>query len=190
MDFETTLVNRYFKDPAQGYRAYLDIPSLVDMLILNEFTKEVDAYLFSHYFYKQKDSDGGLLVNGPPWDYNLAFGNNDYYEDVHLTYNWLYDQENRVYWWARVMEDSWFRNQLRCRWDELYQTVLSSEHLQSFIDSTLMVMGESVSRNFQRWRILGTYVWPNSFVGQTYSEEEWFLRILVDDRRDWINGRW
>ena len=190
VDFEMALVDRNFKDPAQGYRAYLDIPSLVDMLILNEFTKEVDAYLFSHYFYKQKDSDGGLLVNGPPWDYNLAFGNNDYYEDVHLTYNWLYDQDNRVYWWARVMEDSWFRNQLRCRWDELYQTVLSSEHLQSFIDSTLMVMGESVSRNFQRWPILGTYVWPNSFVGQTYSEEEWFLRNWVDDRLDWMNGRW
>ena len=98
-DFETALVDRNFKDPAQGYRAYMDIPSLVDMLILNEFTKEVDAYLFSHYFYKQKDSDGGLLVNGPPWDYNLALGNNDYYNDVHLTYNLLYNQDNIVYWW-------------------------------------------------------------------------------------------
>jgi len=188
--FESALVHKYFKDPAQGYRAYLDIPSLVDMMILNEFTKEVDAYLFSHYFYKQKDSDGGKLVNGPPWDYNLAFGNNNYYDDVHLTYNWLYDQNNRVYWWARVMEDSWFRNQLRCRWDELHQTVLSSEHLHGLVDSTLIVMGESVSRNFQRWPILGTYVWPNSFVGQTYSEEEWYLRNWMDDRLDWMDGRW
>ncbi|MBE9519307.1 MAG: CotH kinase family protein, partial [Bacteroidetes bacterium] len=118
------------------------------------------------------------------------FGNNDYYEDVHLTYNWLYTQDNRVYWWARVMEDSWFRNQLRCRWDELYQNVLSSEHMHTIIDSTLVVMGESVSRNFQRWPILGTYVWPNSFVGQTYSEEEWFLRNWIDDRLEWMDGRW
>jgi len=189
-DFETALVHSYFKDPVKGYRAYLDIPSLVDMMILNEFTKEVDAYLFSHYFYKQKDSDGGKIVNGPPWDYNLAFGNNDYYADVHLTYNWLYTQDNRVYWWNRVMEDSWFRNALRCRWDELYQSVLSSEHMHTMIDSTLEVMGESVSRNFQRWPILGTYVWPNSFVGQTYSEEEWFLRNWIDDRLEWMDGRW
>ena len=188
--FESALINRYFKDPAQGYRAYLDIPSFVDMMILNELTKEVDAYLFSHYFYKHKDSDGGKLVTAPPWDYNLAFGNNDYYNDVHLTFNWLYDQDNRVYWWAKVMEDSWFRNQLRCRWDELYATVLSSEHLHGIIDSTLQVMGESIPRNFERWPVLGVYIWPNSYVGQTYSDEEWFLRNWIDNRLDWMDGRW
>ncbi|MEA3461648.1 MAG: CotH kinase family protein, partial [Bacteroidota bacterium] len=189
-DFESALVHSNFKDPDLGYRAYLDIPSMVDMMILNEFTKEVDAYLFSHYFYKQKDSDGGKLVNGPPWDYNLAFGNNNYYPDVHLDYNWLYDQDNRVYWWARVMEDSWFRNALRCRWDTLYQTVLSSEHLHGIIDSTLLVMGESIPRNYRRWPVLGVYVWPNSYVGQTYSDEEWFLRNWIDDRLEWMDGRW
>lgn len=189
-EFESALVQSYFKDPDRGYRAYLDIPSMIDMMILNEFTKEVDSYLFSHYFYKQKDSDGGLLVNGPPWDYNLAFGNNDYYPDVHLDYNWLYDQDNRVYWWARVMEDSWFRNALRCRWDELHETVLSSEHLHGFIDSTTMVMGESIDRNFIRWPVLGVYIWPNSYVGASYDEEEWFLRNWIDDRLEWMNGRW
>jgi hypothetical protein len=189
-EFESALVHSDFKDPQRGYRAYLDVPSMVDMMILNEFSKEVDAYLFSHYFYKQKDSDGGKLVNGPPWDYNLAFGNNDYYADVHLTYNWLYDQDNRVYWWAKLMEDSWFRNQLRCRWDELYSTALSSESLQNFIDSTTTLMGESIDRNFRRWPVLGIYVWPNSFVGQTYSEEEQFLRNWVDDRIAWMDSRW
>lgn len=189
-DFESALVHSFFKEPDRGYRAYLDIPSMVDMMILNEFTKEVDAYLFSHYFFKQKDSDGGKLVNGPPWDYNLAFGNNDYYPDVHLTHNWLYDQDNRVYWWARVMEDSWFRNELRCRWDELHQSVLSSENLHSIIDSTTQVLGESIPRNFRRWPILGVYVWPNYFVGQTYDEEEWFLRNWIDERLEWMDGRW
>ena len=88
------------------------------------------------------------------------------------------------------MEDSWFRNALRCRWDELYQSVLSSEHLHGIIDSTLMVMGESIDHNFDRWPILGTYVWPNSFVGETYSEEEWFLRNWIDERLEWLDGRW
>lgn len=189
-DFESALVHSFYKDPDQGYRSFLDIPSFTDMLILNEFTKEVDAYLFSHYFYKQKDSDGGKLVNGPPWDYNLAFGNNDYYPDVHLDYNWLYDQDNRVYWWARVMEDSWFKNQLRCRWDELRATVLSSDHLHAIIDSTSMVMDESIPRNFRRWPVLGVYVWPNSYVGQTYEDEELYLRNWIDDRLEWMDGRW
>lgn len=58
LEFETALVSKDFKDPAKGYRAYLDIPSFVDLTILNEFTKDVDAFRLSHYFYKQKDSDG------------------------------------------------------------------------------------------------------------------------------------
>ena len=125
-EFETALIQQNFKDPEKGYRAFLDIPSLVDMTILNEFTKDVDAFRLSHYFYKQKDSDGGKLVTGPPWDYNLTFGNSDFTADMHQPYNWIYTYPITIYWWARVMEDSWFRNALRCRWDELYQTVLSS----------------------------------------------------------------
>ncbi len=188
--FEQALVSGDFKDPGSGYRAYLDIPSFVDMMILNEFNKEVDAYLFSHYFYKQKDSDGGKIVMGPPWDYNLAFGNNNYYEDVHLTYNWLYNQDNRIYWWAKIMEDDWFRNYLHCRWIDLHESVLSSEHLHEMIDSTKMVMGPSIDKNFDRWPVLGSYIWPNSFVGQTYSEEEWFLRNWIDERLEWMDGKW
>jgi len=190
LEFERAMINRYFKDPETGYRSFLDIPSFVDMTILNEFTKDVDAFRLSHYFYKQKDSDGGKLVTGPPWDYNLTFGNSDFTDDIHQSYNWIYPYPMTIYWWARVMEDSWFRNQLRCRWDELYQSVLSSEHLHGIIDSTLMVMGEGIPRNFQRWPILGTYVWPNYFVGQTYSEEEWYLRNWIDERLVWMDARW
>ena len=88
------------------------------------------------------------------------------------------------------MEDSWFRRELQCRWDELYSTVLSSDHLHGFIDSTKVVMGASIPRNFKRWPVLGTYVWPNSYVGSTYSDEEWFLRNWIDDRLEWLNSKW
>jgi hypothetical protein len=160
------------------------------MMILNEFTKDVDGFRLSHYFYKQKDSNGGKLVTGPPWDYNLTFGNSDYTADMHETFNWIHTYPVTIYWWAHIMEDAWFRNALRCRWDELHATVLSSEHLHGIIDSTNNVMGESIARNFERWPVLGVYIWPNSFVGSTYSEEEWFLRNWIDDRLEWMEGRW
>ena len=88
------------------------------------------------------------------------------------------------------MEDLWFRRELQCRWDELYATVLSSDRLHRLIDSTLQVMGASIPRNFQRWPILDTYVWPNSYVGNTYSNEEWFLRNWIDDRLEWLDSKW
>ncbi len=190
LEFESALVSRDFKDPAKGYRAYLDMPSFVDLTILNEFTKDVDAFRLSHYFYKQKDSDGGKLVTGPPWDYNLTFGNSNFLDDTEEPTNWMYTFPITIYWWPRIMEDHWFRRELHCRWDTLYATLLSSERLHSFIDSTLAVMGASIDRNFQRWPVLGNYVWPNSYVGNTYSDEEWFLRNWIDDRLEWLDSKW
>jgi hypothetical protein len=190
LEFETALISRDFKDPARGYRAYLDMPSFLDLTILNEFTKDVDAFRLSHYFYKHKDSDGGKLVTGPPWDYNLTFGNSNFLLDVQEPENWVHTIPITIYWWPRIMEDYWFRRELRCRWDDLYSTVLSSDHLHGIIDSTIMVMGASIPRNFQRWPILGVHVWPNSYVGNSYSDEEWFLRNWIDDRLEWLNSKW
>jgi hypothetical protein len=190
LEFETSLISGNFKDPSQGYRSYLDMPSFMDLTILNEFTKDVDGFRLSHYFYKQKDSDGGKLVTGPPWDYNLTFGNVNFLEDVREPTNWVHTIPITIHWWPRIMEDYWFRRELRCRWDELYATVLSSDHLHGIIDSTIQVMGASIPKNYERWPVLGTYVWPNSYVGSTYSDEEWFLRNWIDDRLEWMNSKW
>jgi hypothetical protein len=35
------------------------------------------------------------------------------------------------------------------------------------IDSLILEMGDAIARNFERWPILGTYQWPNSYVGLT-----------------------
>jgi hypothetical protein len=188
--FERALSSAHYMDPVRGYRAYLDIPSFVDLMILNEFVKDIDGFRLSHYFYKEKESDGGRLVNGPPWDYNLTFGNNDYSPDVHRTYNWTYTLTNTIYWWARAWEDPWLRNQVYCRWDELYSSQLSQSRVSSLIDSLVVEMGDAIGRNFDRWPILGTYQWPNSYVGQTYADEEAFLRTWVNDRLAWLDGEW
>ena len=190
LEFERALVSRDFKDPDKGYRAYLDMPSFVDLTILNEFTKDVDAFRLSHYFYKQKDSDGGKLVTGPPWDYNLTFGNSNFLSDVQEPLNWVYDIPITIWWWPRIMEDYRFRRELRCRWDDLYSTVLSSEHIHGILDSAIQVMGASIPRNFNRWPIMGLYVWPNSYVGSSYNDEEWFLRNWIDDRLEWMDSKW
>jgi len=88
------------------------------------------------------------------------------------------------------MEDPWFRNQVYCRWDELYGSVLSSAHVNGMIDSLLLEMGEAIPRNFERWPILGVYQWPNSYVGNTYADEERYLRNWIDARLLWMDGQW
>jgi hypothetical protein len=189
-EFDQVFSSDGFMDPVYGYRPYLDIPSFVDIMILNEFTKDVDAYRLSHYFYKQKDTNGGKLVNGPPWDYNLTFGNNDFAGDVNLSSLWVYTKWINIYWWTRAMQDPWFRNRLYCRWDELYASVLENESVQLMIDSCLAVMGDAIQRNFRRWPIIGEYVWPNSFVGNSYQEEESYLRTWILERLNWMDTQW
>ena len=187
-EFDQVFSSADFKDPLYGYRPYLDISSFIDIMILNEVTKDVDAYRLSHYFYKESDINGGKLVNGPPWDYNLTFGNNDFAGDVNLSSNWVYPKKINIYWWARAMQDPWFRNRFYCRWDELYGSVLSNESIQQMIDSCLNVLGDAIPRNFQRWAILGEYVWPNSFVGNSYAEEESYLRLWIHERLIWMDN--
>ena len=76
-DFEQALNSPDFRDPNLGYKPYINVESFVDFLLLNEVTRNVDAYRLSTYMYKDKN---GPLTMGPIWDFNLAFGNADYCE--------------------------------------------------------------------------------------------------------------
>jgi hypothetical protein len=88
------------------------------------------------------------------------------------------------------MNDPWFRNQLYCRWDELYAGILDPGELSHMIDGILKETDEAIPRNYERWPTLGVYVWPNSFVGSDYGEEEDFLRNWINERIDWMEGKW
>ena len=60
-DFESTLNGAGFTDPVNGYTKYADMASFVDFFLVNELSKDIDNFLFSTYFFKHKDSDGGKL---------------------------------------------------------------------------------------------------------------------------------
>lgn len=52
----------------------LDVESLAQMYLLNEWASNMDASLTSTYFYKPANDK---LYAGPAWDFDIAFGNND-----------------------------------------------------------------------------------------------------------------
>ena len=56
-----------------------------------------------------------------------------------------------------------------------------------YIDDRVAEMGDAPSRNFERWDILGQYVWPNDFVGDTYEEEVNFLKTWLTTRLSWMD---
>lgn len=191
-DFQNILNGSSFSDPVAGFRKYIDLYSFVDVQVIQELTKGVDGYRYSNYFYKKKDTDGGKLYAGPIWDFDLGYGNEDYTSVNLETSGWLYemigpDEGNRMHWWKRLMEDYPYRNTFKSRWRDLRKGAFNTDSVMLYIDNTIEYLGEAVDRNFQKWQILGTYVWPNYFVGDTYEEEVDYLKGWMTDRMQWID---
>ena len=86
-DWEIALKISSFTNPSIGYKAYIDVTSFIDYFLLTELSKNVDGYRISSFLYKQRLSEGGKLVAGPLWDYNIAWGNANYCQGD-LTTGW------------------------------------------------------------------------------------------------------
>jgi hypothetical protein len=194
-NFEDVLAGSTFADPVNGYSKYIDVDSFVDFLIIQEVTKNVDGYRLSTFFHKQKDSQGGKLVMGPIWDFNLGFGNADYCtsgnpEGFVLDFNVLcsYDYWLIPFWWKRLMQDNNFRIKVANRWTELRTSTLSVNGIHTYIDSVYTVLNqESQQRNFKAWKVLNAYVWPNYYVGPTFKSEVDWLKSWVSQRLSWLD---
>ena len=176
---------------ATAYEEYIDVPSLVDYVIANELTKEIDAYRLSTYLYKRKDSNGGKLHFGPLWDMNLSFGNYDYCPEN--PEGWAYQFNVTCgtplpFWINRLMNIAAVRNQMNCRWFELRQGPLHTDSLLQFINERAAQLEEAQVRNFTQWDNLDHYVWPNSFIGGSYEAELSFLKDWLIQRLLWMDA--
>ncbi|MCG3164456.1 MAG: hypothetical protein POELPBGB_00210 [Bacteroidia bacterium] len=190
-EFELALLSDDFQNPDSGYHKYADVASFIDFFFINEITKNVDGYRLSTYLNKQRDSRGGRIAMGPVWDFNLGFGNADYCAGESFT-GWALDfpcdQSVIPFWWQRMMQDTSYLNQLNCRWLELRSDILHTDSLMMRIDTMAIYLNESQQRHYQTWPILGTYVWPNYFVGNTYQEEVDYLKYWITERLNWMDA--
>ena len=192
--FEDVLAGPDYQDSIIGYRSFADINSFVDHFLLTETTKNVDGYRLSTFLYKDKDSKNGKLYIGPPWDYNLGFGNANYCEGGPTT-GWMSDFNSFCsggweipFWWNRMLSDPEFLNRINCRWDELRLGPFHTDSVFNVIDSVSNLLTGPVQRNFDRWDILSNYVWPNNYVGNNYVSELNYLKTWIQDRLQWIDN--
>ena len=192
--WETALAGPNFSDPQIGFRAYADEGSFIDYMLLNEISKNVDGYRISTFLYKERFSEGGKLVAGPLWDFNLGWGNANYCQGGNTT-GWEINFNSvcggalvNPFWWSRMLQDSVYANRVNCRWLELRATILDSTVLMNYIDSMSLALTLPAQRTYTKWPILGTYVWPNNFIGQTYLEEMNYLKTWTSSRLVWMDN--
>jgi len=193
-EFENNLTSTDFTNPNSGYQKYINTTSFVDQMLLNEISKEVDKYRYSTFFYKEKSTDGGKLFAGPPWDFNLGYANVDYWNEGTDYTGWLYEiveshDYSIMFWWKRLMESNYFKNLVYSRWQYLRNHALSNEALLYQIDSITSLIDQAQQRNYDRWPILGEYVWPNyNWYGNDYQDEVDFFEDWLFNRLEWIDA--
>jgi hypothetical protein len=56
------------------------------------------------------------------------------------------------------------------------------------IDSIVAIVNEASERNFDKWDVIGEDLWPNYFVGDSYSAEIEYLSEWFDKRISWIDS--
>lgn len=192
--FEQAMYSDQFTDPVNGWRKYADELSMIDFMLVQEMSKNVDAYRLSTFLYKTADNEDNKIHFGPVWDFDIAWFNADYCE-AFKPEGWAYNNNyicwdgRSPFWWEKVMTDPLFLQNLKCRWESLRQTILSTTNIGSIINSYVDKMAGAEDRNFEKWPILGVYVWPNPQpIPDTYEGEINKLRYWINVRFAWMDN--
>lgn len=188
-NFEASLRSPSYAHPVTGYARFIDVPSFVDTYLIVQAWKNIDGLRLSTYFYKDRN---GKLFSGPPWDYNISLGNANYYDGWN-TANWYTTGDGFPipFWWERFRADTNFMAMCRARWQALRKGILHRTNFAARIDAIAAALDEPQRRHFQRWPILGTYVWPNYYYSATsYMQEVTWMKAWARDRMAWIDDQW
>lgn len=158
----------------------IDIPSMIDLYLVNELTRNIDAYWSSTYLYRD---GGGPLRYGPVWDFDLSLGN--------ANYNYGWDTQG---WFARDREANWYLRELlrepefvdllQQRWGALRDRLGG---VIDHIDEMVTRIEPARERNFERWPIMNVYVTPNVILGGSYDVELDYMTTFFTRRASWID---
>ncbi len=182
--FEYAVAHINLYDTLNGYRKYASLPSFIDHSLIVELSRNVDGYRLSSFYHKDRDDKGGKLKAGPLWDYNLSYGNADYLQGSSCdVWQWDLVCPGNPIWWQRLFEqDSIYHQEYKCRYTNWRHNVLSWQNINHVIDSFETTIHYQQAKHFNRWPILGVYVWPNAWYPPTHQQE-------IDTLKNWIVHR-
>lgn len=135
------LYGKNFKDPVNGYAAWIDVDSFVDYWIVFEVMGNHElSNPGSVFFYK----DGkGKLTAGPCWDFDWGI----------LSYNTSPQARTGfinkgAIWYSRLFQDPAFEAKVRARFLELLPQL---ETIPAYIDECQRLLSKSAELNFAMW---------------------------------------
>jgi hypothetical protein len=171
----------------EDYSLLLNEQSFIDWFIVNEIMKNVDVG-YSSVYYK-KDA-GGKLEMGPVWDFDLSSGNPGHLDQSLRGPEGFYTAlENKNTLFFYLMQYDEFRNNLKARWNDIYETAIL-EMFPQLLEGYNLILGSRID-NFDRWDIIGEnqdwYTAEEIYELKTYDDQFWFLYDYLEVRINWLN---
>lgn len=166
----------------------VDINSLIDMYIVQEYAKNIDVGWSSFYMYRPVE---GKLTFAPPWDFDLSFGNDDRldggsYEHLYVGTSRGMMQDNR--WYNALFKQDWFKKMVAARWKEVSKNKIPK--LIEAVRYASAMIAPDMQKNYTRWKILGQKRHQEPYqVYQltTYKQHVDYLLDWMQKRKLWLD---
>ncbi len=151
------------QEPLGDYKSMMNVASFVDLFIINEVTRDVDANIRSHFMHKDRE---GLITAGPVWDYNFSLGNigNDL-----EGWQWEEGRAGSTDWHLVMAQDPEFMAAVQVRWQELRAGMLSDADVVARIDALSAPLMTAGPRDNQRWPVGECFSW--NFPGGGFGDQ-------------------
>lgn len=180
-EMETAILQEDGINPQTGKTVgeYLDLESWTSKYLMEEFFHDPDAMYVSIYFYKDADTEGGLLHAGPMWDYDRAVGGymSGYYNvDV---------PEQQGYFGAYAEELLCFEEVQDMVEDKLQRWIVPymEDRLRDEVDSCMEMIQSSVAMDEIRWGKKHSYY-------QSWNANCEYLVWFLTQKADYLQEVW
>jgi hypothetical protein len=164
--------------------SFVDMNNMVDWMIIQEFTKNGDAYVLSLHTYKDRDEK----IKFVPWDMDITFG-----LSCNSGTGWLGDGGTDLVTAAKA--DPAFQQAFRDRWRELRQGVMSDAEILVRVDGIKAQISDKVQENFDRWpqqEMIGADDWVLDFSEDcptfSWMDSDAASRQWIYERLLWMDG--
>ncbi len=158
-----------------AYHKLMDLESAAKYWLINDFSKNADAYgTGSTYIYKKRDVDGvvGKLYWGPLWDFDFAWNNRPYTDGFSCEHVWLYPM-------FCDRGEGGFVEEVRKQWPAVRAAVVKLIEDGGVIDKYCEETKASAARD----RVIN----PDSADSESYTAAVENLKTWIKDRLAWVD---
>ncbi len=172
--FGSALYGANWRNPAIGYRAYIDVDAWIDYHLINVLTFNVDALRLSAYLYKPRN---GKITFGPQWDFDRALYSTDgrdanprIWSSANGSGTDFFNETTQA-WWGRLFQDPDFFQQWIDRYQDLRRSDFSITNLNRLVDQLTGEVRKAQPREQSRWG--GSAPPRNGYQGEINALKAW-----------------